>query len=170
MASWPWQQLHLASWALGFICCLTAWYVLREKTGWGWGMQKRSCSVRWYDIWYVIFDEFLVLSAGNTVNLWKEQVFFYFRLTYYIELKGTTSTFSQIVRTVFKQRFALLVLVPMGTAGIKSNISNFGAESYSKVHEGYSHKCCSDCSDYWLSERHTCMIYINSKGCFFLSY
>ena len=25
-------------------------------------------------------------------------------------------------------RFALLVLVPMGTAGIKSNISNFGAE------------------------------------------
>eukprot|EP00438_Fugacium_kawagutii_P006163 Skav207451 [mRNA] locus=scaffold3545:36820:41324:+ [translate_table: standard] len=26
--------------------------------------------------------------------------------------------------------FALLVLVPMGTAGIKSNISNFGADQY----------------------------------------
>jgi hypothetical protein len=30
-------------------------------------------------------------------------------------------------------RFALLVLVPMGTAGIKSNISNFGAEPWSGI-------------------------------------
>ena len=98
MASWPWQQQHLASWALGFICCLTAWYVLREKTGWGWGMQKRSGLVRWYDIWYVILDEFLVLSAGNTINLWKNK-FFCFRLTYgdYIELKGTTSTVPKLI-------------------------------------------------------------------------
>ncbi|CAK9097089.1 Protein NRT1/ PTR FAMILY 8.5 (AtNPF8.5) (Peptide transporter PTR6) [Durusdinium trenchii] len=64
------------------------------------------------------------------VQLGRFQTIIIFGVTYSIGgLLATTAAAPSLMSSAL-YLFALLVLVPMGTAGIKSNISNFGADQY----------------------------------------